>query len=264
MRVSAVLSWVFGAAVVVVLVGVPVAHHRLGYTQTKRLRVVTDGRVYRSGQMTADGFREAIHKYRLRTVVNLQSSDDDKTGRVDLGDPVIPASAAGGPKRKESEVVTEAGARYLQIDCNSLDRTGPNGYPAVLDEVYRVFDDEASYPVLVHCKAGLHRTGLVVAAYRMEYEGRSKADALEELRANGFGTFKATDANVYVRAGVTAFERRKRGQEVNRPHPPAPRPKQGGGVREEPNPPCFPEREREPDSPSPLRGVGLMESEGGK
>jgi protein tyrosine/serine phosphatase len=228
MRVRVVLSWVLGAAVAVGVAGVPVLHHRLTYTQTKRLRVVTDGRVYRSGQMTAAGFEDAIRKYRLRTVINLQSSDDDKTGKVDQGDPMIPASAAGGPKRKESEVVTDAGAKYLQIDCNSLDRTGPNGYPAVLEDVYKVFDDEANYPILVHCKAGLHRTGLVVAAYRMEYEGWSKADALEELRANGFGTFKATDANVYVMAGITAFEKRQR-RVGNRPHPPAPSPKRRGG-----------------------------------
>jgi protein tyrosine/serine phosphatase len=205
------LSWVFGATVVAVVVGVPTAHFRTSYDQTKRLRVVTDGRLYRSGQMTADGFREAIRKYGLRTVVNLQSSDDDKSGRQDLGDPMIPASALGGAKRRESEVVTEAGAKYVQIDCNTLDRTGPNGYPTILDEVYKVFDDESNYPILVHCKAGLHRTGLVAAAYRMEYEGRTKLDALEELRANGFGGFKSTDANVYIKAGVHEFERRKRG-----------------------------------------------------
>lgn len=210
MRWRAVGHWTLGAVIVALVVGVPAIHYRLRYDQTKRLRVVADGRLYRSGQMTADGFREAIRKYGIRTVINLQSSDDDKSGGQDLGDPSIPATAVGGPKTRESEVVTAAGAKYLQIDCNSLDRTGPNGYPTVLDRVYAVFDDPASYPVLVHCKAGLHRTGLVVAAYRMEYQGWSKERALDELRANGFGGFKSTDANVYIRAGITEFEPRKR------------------------------------------------------
>jgi hypothetical protein len=226
MRVRAAVPWVLGAAVVAAVVGVPAAHFRTTYDQTKRLRVVTDGRVYRSGQMTADGFREAIRKYRIRTVLNLQSSADDKTGANDYSDPVVPDSPFGGPRWKESEVVAGAGARYVQVDCNSLDRTGPNGYPAVLDEVYRVFDDEANYPILVHCKAGLHRTGLVVAAYRMEYEGWPRGRALEELRANGFGAFAATDANDYVMAGVTRFERRKRGADG---HPPPPKPTAEGG-----------------------------------
>lgn len=211
MRWRAVTGWALGVAVFAVVVGVPTAHFRTSYDQTKRFRVVTDGRLYRSGQMSAAGFRETIQKHGIRTVVNLQSSDDDKSGRQNWGDPVIPATAVGGPKRKESEVVTEAGAKYIQIDCNSLDQTGPDGYPAILDEVYKVFDDESNYPILVHCKAGLHRTGLVVAAYRMEYEGRTRLQALDELRANGFGAFKSTDANVYIRAGITEFERRKRG-----------------------------------------------------
>lgn len=210
MRVRAAVAWVLGAVLVAVVVGVPTAHWRVGYDQSKRLRVVTDGRVYRSGQMTADGFREAIRKYSLRTVLNLQSSDDDKSGKVDLADPLLPKTPFGGPRRKESEVVADAGAAYVQIDCNTLDRTGPNGYPEILDKVYEVFDDERNYPILIHCKAGLHRTGLVTAAYRMEYEGRTRSEALEELRANGFGEFKATDANVYIKAGIHEFSVRKR------------------------------------------------------
>lgn len=220
MRVRAAVAWVLGVATVAVVVGVPTAHWRAGYDQSKRLRVVTDGRVYRSGQMTADGFRAAIQKYGIRTVLNLQSSDDDKSGKVDLADPLLPKTPFGGPKRRESEVVADAGATYLQIDCNTLDRTGPNGYPEILDDVYKVFDDERNYPILIHCKAGLHRTGLVTAAYRMEYEGRSRGEALEELRANGFGEFKATDANVYVKAGIHEFNVRQRDRN-GRPRKPA-------------------------------------------
>ena len=34
---------------------------------------------------------------------------------------------------------------------------------------------------------------------------------MREIRANGFGAFASTDANVYIRASITQFERRKRG-----------------------------------------------------
>ncbi len=70
-------------------------------------------------------------------------------------------------------------------------------------------DDEASYPVLIHCRAGLHRTGVLSAVYRMEYQGWSPLEAFEELRAHGFGTFACTAANEYVRQYVLTYRRRE-------------------------------------------------------
>ena len=58
--------------------------------------------------------------------------------------------------------------------------------PAV-DEYLKMLDDESNYPILLHCKAGLHRTGRLTAIYRMEYQGWSQGEALRELRANGYG-----------------------------------------------------------------------------
>ena len=51
------------------------------------------------------------------------------------------------------------------------------------------------------------RTGLLTAVYRMEFEGWSKDQAYRELRANGFGTFAATEANVYLDRFIVRFER---------------------------------------------------------
>jgi len=45
---------------------------------------------------------------------------------------------------------------------------------------------QASGPVLVHCKHGQNRTGLVTALYRMVYQGWSKEQALTEMQ-QGFG-----------------------------------------------------------------------------
>lgn len=46
---------------------------------------------------------------------------------------------------------------------------------------------EAPKPVLVHCWHGSDRTGSVVAAYRIVFQGWTTADALDELRHGGFG-----------------------------------------------------------------------------
>src|SRR5207248_5379650 len=76
---------------------------------------------------------------------------------------------------------------------NSLDKR-----PPVLDKYLAILDDESAYPVLLHCKAGLHRTGRLTAIYRMEYEGWSLGEAMRELRANDYGFMMSSEACNYV------------------------------------------------------------------
>ena len=232
MRVNwrTVLAVALGVLVVAVVVGVPVAHHRSQYVQYKRLRVVTDGRVYRSGQMTADGFREAIRRYGIKTVINLQ--DDNTETEGDERDPSLRLSPFNKSKELESEVVSAAGARYLQFDGNSVNTAGTGGRPKQVDDFLKVLDDEDSYPVLYHCAAGLHRTGWMTAVYRMEYEGWSKDAALDEVKANGFGEFKATDANVYIKLYIFDYQPKVRAADYKWPDKPARGTPACGGGRE--------------------------------
>lgn len=193
------VRWVLGVMVAGIVAGVPFAYYRASYAHAKRLRVVTPGKVYRCGQLTANGFRDAFHRYGIRTVINLQQ---------EARDPFLPAGWMEEPSQLESEVCAANGVRYVQIDGGILDRPpdGSTSRPAVIDEFLEVLDDPKNYPVLIHCRAGLHRTGLMVAVYRMEYEKRSKADATRELRANGFGTFMATEGNPYLVDFISDFE----------------------------------------------------------
>lgn len=46
---------------------------------------------------------------------------------------------------------------------------------------------QANGPVLMHCKHGSDRTGLIAAMYRVVIEGWSKEDALNEMTQGGFG-----------------------------------------------------------------------------
>jgi hypothetical protein len=205
--------WVLGVLVAAAVVAVPFGYYRATYVQTKRLRVVTEGKFYRSGQLPADGFRHAFQRYGIRTVVNLQE---------EAKDPLIPADWLDGWRGRagirESDLCRQHGVVYVSLDGGVLDHPGqdPGSRPAVIDEFLTILDDPAKYPppVLIHCKAGLHRTGLLTAVYRMEYEGWSKDRAVRELRANGFGTFQATDGNVYLDRFIIRYEpgvRRKGG-----------------------------------------------------
>ena len=51
-----------------------------------------------------------------------------------------------------------------------------------MDQYLAILDNPDSYPILIHCQAGLHRTGLLSAVYRMEYEGWTPAQAWREFR----------------------------------------------------------------------------------
>jgi protein tyrosine/serine phosphatase len=47
--------------------------------------------------------------------------------------------------------------------------------------------DPARHPVFVHCKHGADRTGMMVAFYRIVYQGWTKKQAIREMTAGGFG-----------------------------------------------------------------------------
>jgi protein-tyrosine phosphatase len=67
-------------------------------------------------------------------------------------------------------------------------------------------DDPDIYPVLIHCRAGLHRTGVLTAVYRMEYQGWDMPAALREVKRNGFGETTCTTANPYVDQYVLRYQ----------------------------------------------------------
>lgn len=194
------VRWALGVVVAAVVIATPLAYYRYTYDHAKRLRVVTPGKLYRCGQLDAAGFAEAFDRFDVKTVVNLQEESRD---------PLLPARWKGRPVVRESEVCKAHGVRYVVLEGGVLDHPDqdPGSRPKVIDDFLGLMDDPANHPVLLHCMAGLHRTGLLTAVYRMEYEGRTPARAVEELRANGFGTFAATDANAYLDRFILQFER---------------------------------------------------------
>ena len=210
-RVFALWRYALGFAVASTVVASVYLYYRAEYNHAKRLRVVTDGKFYRSGQLTADGFRDAFRRYGIKTVVNLQQEARDPFVPDSFWD--HPTSYLPGPGTLESEVCEASGVEYVSLDGGVLETLADDGgsRPKLIDDFLRVVADTARQPVLIHCKAGLHRTGFMTAIYRMECEGRSKNDAVRELRANGFGTFGANTGDAYLKRYILDF----------RPTPPA-------------------------------------------
>ena len=194
-----VATLVLSAVVVLLVVVWPIAEYRSVYSFNKRLREVEPHRVYRCGELTADGFADAVARLKVRTIVNLQD---------DYPDPDVCQSFCDWRTIKESEMCRRLGVRYVLIKPDLIPRRlTPEERPAAVDEFLRLMDREDAYPVLIHCKAGLHRTGVMAAVYRMEYQGWTPAEAYDELKAQGFGDWVGTSANDYVSQYVLQYRR---------------------------------------------------------
>ena len=150
--------------------------------------------------MTAAGFADAIRTRKIRTVINLME---------DNVDPNLPAGYFDTTEIRESELCAALGAKMINLTVDLIEPNQLRDHrPAAIGTFLELMDRPEIYPVLIHCRAGLHRTGVMVAIYRMEYEGWTRHEAMSELRAHGFGDFAATAANDYINQYVLRFEPR--------------------------------------------------------
>jgi tyrosine-protein phosphatase SIW14 len=193
------VRWGWGLVIVAMLTIVPFYYYRWEYTHSKRLRPVVEGKVYRSGQLTAPGFIEAVDRYHFHTIINLQD---------DVPDPDVALGYFTRKTIKESELCRQLGVRYVFVAPDLISRKRvPHDRPPAIDQFLAIMDDPATYPVLLHCRAGLHRTGIMAAIYRMEYQGWSHEQAIAEMKAHGFGEWPCTTANDYIMQYIATFQR---------------------------------------------------------
>ena len=184
------VRWILGAVIAVLVIAPALIAYRYQYIHAKRFHEVVPGRFYRSGQMTAAGFREVVDRFHIKTVINLQHEEPD---------PFLADRWLGKGRIRESELCRELGVKYVLLKPDVLP---PNNrldvLPPAVDEFLAILDKESNYPILLHCKAGLHRTGRLTAIYRMEYMGWSPGEALRELRANGYGYVAASEGDEFI------------------------------------------------------------------
>lgn len=174
-----VIRWCFGFLIVGVIVGGPVAYTTYRNTHFRSFRAVEPGVLYRSGQLSREGLDRVLNDYGIRTVVTLRD----------------PAVSGKEPDWGEEEFCRQRDIRYVRITPQpwSAEDGGRAPVETGIQTFLRTMDDRANYPVLVHCFAGVHRTGAYVAVYRMEYEGWSNSRALDELRAGGYKNLDTED-----------------------------------------------------------------------
>src|SRR5262249_11917444 len=76
---------------------------------------------------------------------------------------------------------------FVRLPPKTWDSTfGPAEAEVNVRKFREIIDDPDNYPILVHCFAGIHRTGAYIAIYRMEREHCSNDEAIAEVKAAGY------------------------------------------------------------------------------
>jgi tyrosine-protein phosphatase SIW14 len=160
-----------------ITVAVPVVLTSRQVRQSRNFHVVREGVLYRSAQVPLEGLKRMVHDYRIRTVVTLRDSHD-------------PGQSAPDSAEEKHCVANEI--NYLRLPPlaweDAVNPHGPAPVGANVHKFLNVMRDPKNYPVLVHCFAGVHRTGAFTAIYRMEFERWTHSEALAEMRACGYTT----------------------------------------------------------------------------
>ena len=161
-----------GTLAVLLVVAVPLLYSAHRQTHLRNFRVVEDRVLYRSGQLSPDVFERVLDEYGIKTVVTLRTTRDSRPF----------------PDDWEREVCEVRGLKHVRFVPRvwGMDEKGEIPAEENVRAFLEVMRDPKNHPVLIHCFAGIHRTGTMCAVYRMEFHRWTVDDAIAEMQLCGF------------------------------------------------------------------------------
>jgi protein tyrosine/serine phosphatase len=114
---------------------------------------------YRGSQPIADEFSE-LKKLGIKTIIDLREDSVKDSGNV----------------------ARAAGLQYINIPLTTK-RAATNDQT---EYFLQLVNDQANWPVFVHCKGGRHRTGEMTAIYRITRDGWTADQAYDEMKKYDF------------------------------------------------------------------------------
>ncbi len=188
-----------GSAIAIFIIGMPLLYRCYEGREYRNFRTVHDGVLYRSGQLSLDGFERIWHDYGIRTVISLR--------------PALPGQRP--PDWEEEQFCRDKDIFYFRLPPKHwAAESGPAPADENVREFLKIMDDPKYYPVLVHCFAGTHRTGAYCCVYRMEYDHWDRKSAIDELYRCGYEhLFEEEDVHGYLETYEPRWTRSNGGEE---------------------------------------------------
>ena len=129
---------------------------------------ITEGKVYKSGVIPPDELESYVNKYKIKSIVDLRFPG--------TGDDVNNPEDAAELEAEKNALAKINGVNYFNDGSDQV----PTKDNLVL--FYKIMDNPANYPVLIHCYHGVGRAELYSAVYRIEYENWDKDKARTNTR----------------------------------------------------------------------------------
>lgn len=146
-------------AVVVGLPSVSLAGYCGAVIYSGNFNAVSDGVLYRSAQLSGDQFAAAIGQYKIKSILNLRGAHPHEA----WWDDEVAVSQANGVAHYDIPLSAKRFVGEQQVeDILAVLRAAPK-------------------PLLIHCKSGADRSGLVAALYRYSVEHAEPAEADRQL-----------------------------------------------------------------------------------
>jgi protein-tyrosine phosphatase len=145
----------------------------------KRFGVVEQGRIYRSGQISATLVKKILTKYNIRVIVDL-TSDDPKNQ----------------DQQAEKKAAAELNIKVLRFPMNGKGTGDVNDYASAVAAIANA--EKQNLPVLVHCAAGAQRTGGVIAMFRLLVQKKDPAFVISEMKHYGWNAKDNPDLLPYL------------------------------------------------------------------
>jgi len=145
------LRWAFP-----LLIALLVGAFAWDYEVQKNFSVVVPGKIYRSGQPREAQLEAWIQKYGLNSILSLRH----------------------GLPPYERELAERYGVKIHNVTFSAGSGLKEGQWEAVLP----ILTDESNLPILIHCRGGGDRSGIVTALYRVEVQGWPLDKAIREMK----------------------------------------------------------------------------------